>query len=359
MPIVKKQKTEKTISFEEISTESRDWRSRDKIYSIVEFPSGSSRWYILPCYKHCTSFPTAMGAVRHLNSKGHGHAQLSTHEAVRELGILVVDCDAEKSDRNNDAFDRATEQGYRPKHGCSNNNCPVHRRSSRDQRQLSEDLEDSEMDSYEAHTEILKGQGGNARTAKLGQQPSPPTTAWEPALGEICQAYWAGDHSWYPATVLPWGDLSEVGLVGSLDETDLFKKRLPSCLAVEDSQDGLRIVRWKEDFKVHGRRASERKFPCMFFEGMFKAAIHDEESPPPLQNLAWVMAKHLRPMEYRHSDGHPFNEAGLQEARAFRERLVLLKSKATGEESRFSPFSIGSDSDAAGARQEVSSCAPV
>lgn len=140
-----------------------------------------------------------------------------------------------------------------------------------------------------------------------------------------------------------------VGLVGSLIQTGLFKKRIPSCFAVEDSKIGLRIVGWTEDFKLHGCRASERKFPCIFFEGISTALIKDEESPPPLQNLAWDMAKHLRPMNHRHSDGHLFNEAGLDEARAFRKRLVMLNGRVTGEASRFSPLSIVSDNDAASA----------
>lgn len=51
---------------------------------------------------------------------------------------------------------------------------------------------------------------GNSRAAKLGQQTPPSPTVWEPILGEIYQAYWAGDHYRYPATVLPWGVLGEV-----------------------------------------------------------------------------------------------------------------------------------------------------
>lgn len=176
-----------------------------------------------------------------------------------------------------------------------------------------------------------KGKGSEARAPKVGQQPHPSPIVWEPVPGEIYQAYWASDHSWYPVAVLPWGDLSEVGLAGSLDETVLFKEQLPTCFAVEDSQDGLRIVGWKRDFELHRRRDSEREFPCMFFGGISAVLSRDEEPSRPIHNLAWVEAKHLRPINYRHPDGHMFNETGLDEAKAFRERVVMLKSKATGE----------------------------
>lgn len=358
---MKKQNAENTILFDEVNAENKDWRSGEKIYRIVEYTFGSNRWYILPCLKHCTSLPTAVGAARHLNSKGHGYAPRTTPQAVRELVVRVVDCDAEMSDRNNDAFDRATEQGYRPNQTCNKGNCPVHRRRrfGRGQRQQCEDLDGSNSDPYEVHSGVFKGQGGNARTAKVGQQLHPSPSVWEPILGEIYQAYWASDNCWYSVTVLPWGDLGEVGLVGSLYGTDLFKEKLPNCFATEDSQDGLRVVGWEEDFGVHGRRASERKFPCLFFEGISESLSREGASPHAVQNLAWVMAKNLRPINYRHADGHFLNEAGLDDAKDFRKRFMMLKSDATGESSRFSPSSIDSDSEVDGAQENVSNCAPI
>lgn len=360
-PIAKKQKTEKTILFDEVDAERKNWRQGEKIYRITEYPSALNRWYIFPCQKHCTGFLHAKGAARHLERGGHGSTRWTTPQAVEEIGVHVVDCDVEKANRNNAAYERATELGYRANQLCHKSDCPVHGRIGRPhrtfhpgQRPQSEGLEDSGSDSDEAPSEIPKGQGGDSRAHEVGQQPNPWLTDREFIPGEIYQAYWTSDHCWYPVTVLPWGDLREVGLVGSLDETDLFKERLPTCFAVEDSQDGLRIAGWKKDFELHHRRASERKFPCMFFEGISAIPTRDKEFSRPVQNLAWVMAKHLRPINYRHPGYHVFNEAGLDEAKAFRERVITLNRKATGEPTPFSRMSDDDDSDQADAREKVS-----
>lgn len=367
MPLAKRhKKAAKMIHFDQVNAENKNWRGGDKIYRISEYIPGSKEWYIFPCKKHCTGLKHARGAADHLKRRGNGHPEgyWTSAQAVKELGVRVVGCDAGKSSRNNDAFDRAVGHGYRPSQRCNNRDCPVHapvggshRHSNSVQRQQPEDLEDSDSHSDGAYPEMPKGQRGDARAQELWQQSDPSPTVLDPIPGEIYQAYWSSDHSWYPVTVLPWGDLREVGLVGTLDETDLFKEKLPTCFNVQESQDGLRIVGWKRDFELHQRRVSERKFPCIFFEGISAALPRDEESQQPIRNLAWVMTKHLRPINYRHPDGQFLNEAGLDEARAFKERVIMLKSKGAQEPLRFSQPLVEDDSDVAGGRETVSSCA--
>lgn len=283
------------------------------------------------------------------------------------MGVRVVDCDEIKQERNNDAYDRAREQGYRANKRCNDQDCPLHGKvdgphidSNSGHRPQSEDPEDSDSCSDEGQPEMPKVQGGGTQATEAGvrQQPSLSPNVLEPIPGEIYQAYWSNYRCWYPVTVLPWGNLREVGLVGSLDETDLFKEKLPTCFAVKnDPRVGLRIVGWNRDFELHGRRASERKFPCMFFEGIFSGLPRSEEPPEPVQNLAWVMAKHLRPISYR-PDGHILKEAGLDEAKSFRERVIMLKSQTAREQSRFSRPSADEESHAFDAREKVSSFVP-
>lgn len=268
------------------------------------------------------------------------------------MGVRVVGCDSEKSRRNNKAFKIAQMEGYHPKQRCNNSNCPVHgaidgpyRNSNLGPRQQSESIEDSDSSSDEVYFKMPKAQGGDARVPDAWQQPDQSLGVLHPVPGELYQAYWTSHRSWYPVTVLPWGDLGKVGLSGSLDETDLFKKKLPTCFAVEKSRDGLRTVGWKKEFGSHQRRAYERKFPCMFFEGN-SAVLQDEESPRPVpDNLAWVMARHLRPIDFHHPEIHFFNEIGLEEAKAFRQRVIMLKNKQTRETARFSQPLADDDSD--------------
>ncbi|KAL2275894.1 hypothetical protein FJTKL_01449 [Diaporthe vaccinii] len=362
VPLAKRhKKAAKTVHFDQVNAENKNWRQGEKIYRISEDVLNSKKWYIFPCKKHCTGFKHGRGAAKHLARQRNGHPEghRTSAQAVKELGVRVVGCDAGKRKRNNDAYDRAVGQGYCPSRRCNNRDCPVHalvggphRHSNSGQRQQSEDLEDSDSHSDEASSEIPEVQRGDARAHELGQQPGPPPTAFDPSPGQIYQAFWTstGNKSWYPAAVLPWGDLREVGLVGSLDETALFKTKLPSCFAVEKSQDGSRIVGWKTGFQLHHRHFSERKFPCMFFEGISAVLPRDGESPQP-QNLAWVRANHLRPINFRHLDGQVLKRAGLGEAKAFRERVIMLKSKATQEPRRFSQPLVDDDSDVAGARE--------
>ncbi|KAK4148655.1 hypothetical protein C8A00DRAFT_19551, partial [Chaetomidium leptoderma] len=85
-------------------------------HTIVEHPRGSGKWYILLCDLHGVHFGTnpLQGASKHLNGKEHGHQRKGFDVAVQMLGILVLNCDAEKAKRNNLMFGRAWDAGYRP-----------------------------------------------------------------------------------------------------------------------------------------------------------------------------------------------------------------------------------------------------
>lgn len=364
MPLAKRhKKDEKTIRFDQVNAENKDWKhTREKIYRITEYPSGSNKWYIFPCKKHCTGLLNAEAAARHLERGGHRFARWTSSQAVRELGVRIVDCNKEKQKRNNNSFERAKEQGYVAIRRCHNQDCPKHGTIdgphsdfNPGQRQQSEGLEDSESGLNGVYFKMPKGQRGDTRAVEVRQQPNLSSAVLDPIPGELYQAYWTSERCWYPVTVLPWGNLREIGLAGSLDETDLFKERLPTCFATEGSRADLQIVGWKSEYKLHGRSASARKFPCMFFEGFSAVLPQDDESPQQVQNLAWVMAKNLRPINYRHGDGQYFVEAGLDEAKAFRERVIALKNKATREPPRSSQSLIDDDSDVPDVREKVSS----
>ncbi len=55
--------------------------------------------------------------MKHLNGKGYDYQRKSYDVAIQMLGILVLNCDAEKAKSNNTAFDRACAGGYQPFRG--------------------------------------------------------------------------------------------------------------------------------------------------------------------------------------------------------------------------------------------------
>ena len=88
----------------------------DHRHTIVEYPKGSNEWYILCCDEHSVHFGAnpLQGASKHLNGKKHGYQRKDFDLAVQMLGVLVLNCDAEKAKLNNLMFGRAWDAGYRP-----------------------------------------------------------------------------------------------------------------------------------------------------------------------------------------------------------------------------------------------------
>lgn len=347
LPLAKKHKAEKTILFKEVNAENKDWR-HEQIYRINEFPARSNKWYIFRCKRHRMSFLNVGGAASHLTGRDHSSIRCKGDRAVEELGIRVIDCDAKKASRNNTAHELACEQGYRPDSVVRGRHRARHRASVADRtEQQSVTSGDSDWSQEDLRTGLSRCKSGDAQ---------PLVSVIEPVPGELYQAYWPSEKCWYPVTVLPWGDLREVGMVGRLDDTDLFNQKLPTCFAVVASQNGLEIAGWKEDFQDHGRRVSERKFPCLFFDGS-SAVLHAEgsSSKSVTRNLAWVMAKHLRSINFRHPHGHIFNEAGLAEAKYFREQVAVLNNQAIRETPEDSRPLIARDSGVGSVRESVRS----
>ncbi|KAI1497939.1 hypothetical protein F5X99DRAFT_344459 [Biscogniauxia marginata] len=114
-PLVEEcQQLPRTITFDEVFQEGR------ALYkdTIVEWPVGSGKWYILKCEAHGFHFKDRpiQGAAKHLNGKLHGFLDRNWAVAVETLGYLVVDCNEDLAGKNNQVAANAYTNGYKPKH---------------------------------------------------------------------------------------------------------------------------------------------------------------------------------------------------------------------------------------------------
>lgn len=107
-----------TITYDEVFESVRKEGSREKHF-IVQWPEKSNTWYILRCEKHDMNFGEYVfsSASSHLHSEAHGHVPRTKEHAIRELGVLVLGCDARRANRSNLVYKKALQAGYKPKQG--------------------------------------------------------------------------------------------------------------------------------------------------------------------------------------------------------------------------------------------------
>lgn len=326
-PVKKKQKLKKTILFDEVNAEKKDWRVED-IYMIIEYPAKSDKWYILRCQTCDLICFTVNGASKHLTGKMHS-INGKWDRAVEELGIQVVDCGEEKARRNNAALEEAFKQGhqYERKLGhrrrqtsigsCHQKPTTSHGRQD-GEGNMPKDKADSEDSEY-----VPSDEEGYALVPEDERQIEPVLGVVEPVAGELYQAYWEESKTWYLTTVLPLRELDEIGITGNLRSLNLVHT-IPPCYEVD--RNGLDIIGWKDSFEGSGTRVSEREFPCLFFHENFQVPPIGEFAPPGGRHYAWVSARDLRYTDYRQPGGHKVETHGRIAAVNFRRRLVAMRA---------------------------------
>ncbi|ROW01628.1 hypothetical protein VSDG_02205 [Cytospora chrysosperma] len=142
-------------------------------------------------------------------------------------------------------------------------------------------------------------------------------------MTKMSLAYWEEDETWYLVTVLPLGGLHEIGIAGDLREMDLIRT-IPACYEVD--RQGFNITGWKHSFLASGYRASEREFPCLFFDEDFDVPLTGEFAPPNGRHYSWVSAKDLRHNGYRQPGSHKVKPAGRVAAENFRKRSAAMQA---------------------------------
>ncbi|KAI1373103.1 hypothetical protein F4677DRAFT_448696 [Hypoxylon crocopeplum] len=301
---------ERTITFNEVY---EDGKANHKD-TIVEWPVGSNKWYILKCVKHKMRFTRnpVQGAAKHLNGEKHGFPDRNRQLALNTLGYRVVDCNENLARMNN----QAAEEAYAPRHNPKlikpqGNKAPDESREN----QSAKGQESSEPSTSQPTDQGQTAVQGTAltpekATAERRQESGTPSSEpfdgiTNPKTFHIYHGKWKaschrreGDRT-YPVMILGWDDQTGSGLKNTnLNETGLLKKSShpPTCYVYESNK----IVGWAPGYEDGGAKAKARKFPVMFFD----------ES----QTVAWLSARHLTkfPLYWRNPPSewdHPFNAA--------------------------------------------------
>ena len=240
----------RTVSFEEVY----GFPGKPPQYNhvIVRYPVGTGDFYILRCDEHGVHFGEhpLRGAAKHLASAQHGYMSKAHATAIETLGHRVLGCTQEMADRHNHAALNAFKGGYK---AFNANNL------------------------------------SQARRAELGFPPLDPLASQKAATQRkltagvtdpaSCRFYvCTGGELKFPVLILPWGDLSPAGLVGTLADIGFFREvtedgkslgvpKLPKCYVYDEGRGGiLGILGWAKGYESGGPLEKKREFPVLCAE---------------------------------------------------------------------------------------------
>ncbi|KAI1388146.1 uncharacterized protein F4822DRAFT_430901 [Hypoxylon trugodes] len=276
--------------------------------TIVEWPAGSHKWYILKCGKHNLRFKSnpVTGAATHLNGSHHGFPDRNRDTAVKTLGYQVVDCNEALAELNN----KLAEESYGTGHKSPSSKTT--RRLSTTHNKQQESTSNAPVILPTAPEVAVTSQGPTQETATSRNAPRDSKSAdpgnpiiLNPKDFHIYYGRWkltadGGENLIYPVMILGWDAQDGSGLEcgTTLKDTGLLEKssRPPGCYVYGDNK----IISWKPEYANGGPRVKFRRFPVMFFD----------ES----QTVAWLPAEDLERFPLYKTDApsdpsDPFNAA--------------------------------------------------
>ncbi|KAI1134671.1 hypothetical protein F5Y05DRAFT_204602 [Hypoxylon sp. FL0543] len=305
---------ERTITFDEVY-QGGNAKFKD---TIVEWPRGSRKWYILKCEKHGLHFTknAIQGAAKHLNGLSHGFPDRNREVAVNTLGYLVVDCDESLARLNNSVAEEAYDKGYKPRSAKSKNRSSKGLEGQKDEKGLVRAFPSNPANLVPGSAkgiaptpekQVVEGGTESQSGTPSTHQKSP--ASWSgithPKTFHIYYGHWKvnvhrkGSDKIYPVMILGWDRQNGSGLKDTeLNDTGLLKKanQPPNCYIYDSNK----IVGWAPGFEDGGPKIRLRKFPVMFFDAS--------------QTVAWLAARDLAkfPLYQREAPeqpDHPFNAA--------------------------------------------------
>lgn len=242
---------ERSVSFEEVY--GSPGKPAAYKHVIVQYPLTTGDFYILRCDEHGVHFGEhpLRGAAKHLASAQHGFMSKAHATAIRTLGHRVRDCTKELADKNNREVLKAFKDG-----------------------------------SYKAFNANNLSQ---TKRAELGFPPLDPLNAQKVAQHrkqtagitdpQPCQFYvTSGADLKCPVLILPWGDISQAGLTGTLADTGIFREftedgrplgvsKLPKCYVYREAGGHVVGIRsWAKGYEEGGPLEKKREFPVLCAE---------------------------------------------------------------------------------------------
>ena len=183
-------------------------------------------YYILECKEHRMHFhkDPMRGAAKHLRGRKHNQEDVDYKEAIRALGIRVLNCDEKKFKANNDVDQRPI---------CSQIGRPL--------------------------TSLSPSTGRDIPTRSTQS-----LATIDPKPGEVYTTFWSGTKEFFAILVLPWINAGQLGKDFSLtvQDTKLIDE-VPTCYRYNQA-DG--SFEWAPGYLPGGQHYSKRKYPIMYFD---------------------------------------------------------------------------------------------
>ncbi|KAK4099438.1 hypothetical protein N658DRAFT_498366 [Parathielavia hyrcaniae] len=273
LPFAQQDAPERTVSFEEVY--GGPGRPAPHMHVIVQWPPKNGHYYILRCDEHGVHFGEhpLRGAAKHLASAQHGYMSKAHATAIETLGHRVVGCTEEMANMNNEAVVRAMKDG-----------------------------------SYKIFNANNLSQ---TKRAELGYPPLDPLASQKAAMYRkptggvtrpVSGRFYVGNSGGevYPVLILPWIQVSPVGLVGTLADTGLFRKttddgrllavpKLPKCYVYfEVAGRIIGIQGWAKGYEDGGPLERKREFPVLCADSPNCGAW----------TVGWIKAAHLSILDF-------------------------------------------------------------
>ena len=231
-------------------------------------------------------------------------------KAIDFLGVQVLHCNEEKAEKNNTAFQKALNDGYKPFNfigkvadgiceARGDNNTHDHHSPS------------------EEPLNIDEPEQANVNTSH-GYRPDENQNA-DLIEAKIYLASWKPSRVSYVGLVLPLTDFYNVGLSGSFKDTGL-DSYIPKCYASQ----GKRITGWADGFEEGGESVLKRKYPIMYFDDSMDIPLRGKWEVPREKVYGWVTAKLLREFDFSNKECQM--APGYEAAKRFRKRMARIKS---------------------------------
>lgn len=263
---------DRTVQYEELRANATN--NPKKKQKIIRRPKDGDRFIVLMCKEHNVLFGLdgkcpIRGAAKHLRASAHVNNKTGVTAEV-EFSYTVLGCDQEKMDRHNRG-----------------------------------------------------GRSEQARSEKSPSRGSPWDMVEMRAVGELCEVWYEPETIYYAAVVLPVGDFSPVGMIGTLSINTELTNNIPGCYKTLDNQ----IVGWADGYEDGGPLATEREYPVLYLEDRIEVPLEGALENPKVEAYGWVPVGDLETLSMTKPDARAMS--GFKTVKKYLQRMENLRRTGT------------------------------